>query len=102
MSIKSPRTLDPNLLPMLVEPATLEGQDIRLEPLSLVRFIVRESYEPLVSSTTMVNPGIPPLKLLQIKFPRRQWLFTLREGVVPVAQVIIFSGHLTQVLPKRA
>jgi len=57
---------------------------------------------PYLLSTTMVNPGIPPLQLPQIKFLRRQRLFILREGVVPVAQVIVFSGYLTQVLPKRA
>ena len=35
MSTKAPRMVDRNLLPMVVEPVTLEGQDIRLEPLSL-------------------------------------------------------------------
>jgi len=35
MSTKAPRMVDRNLLPMVVEPVTLEGQFIRLEPLSL-------------------------------------------------------------------
>jgi RimJ/RimL family protein N-acetyltransferase len=35
MSTEAPRMVDPNLLPMVVEPVTLEGQDIRLEPLAL-------------------------------------------------------------------
>jgi hypothetical protein len=35
MSEQQVRTLDPNLPPMVVEPVTLEGEVIRLEPLSL-------------------------------------------------------------------
>jgi RimJ/RimL family protein N-acetyltransferase len=35
MSTKAPRIVDRKLLPMVVEPVRLEGQDIRLEPLSL-------------------------------------------------------------------
>jgi RimJ/RimL family protein N-acetyltransferase len=35
MSSNAPRIVDPNLLPMGVEPQTLEGQFIRLEPLSI-------------------------------------------------------------------
>jgi len=35
MSTNAPRIVDRNLLPMVVEPVTLEGQDIRLEPLSI-------------------------------------------------------------------
>jgi RimJ/RimL family protein N-acetyltransferase len=35
MSTNAFRIVDPGLLPMVVEPVTLEGHDIRLEPLSL-------------------------------------------------------------------
>ena len=35
MSTEAPRMVDPKLQPMFVELVTLEGQDIRLEPLSL-------------------------------------------------------------------
>ena len=35
MSSNALRIVDPNLPPMVVEPVTLKGQDIRLEPLSL-------------------------------------------------------------------
>jgi RimJ/RimL family protein N-acetyltransferase len=35
MSNEHPQMADPKLLPMVVEPVTLEGQNIRLEPLSL-------------------------------------------------------------------
>ena len=49
----------------------------------------------VMRSTTVTNPGVLTLELLQIKLSWRQRLSSPRDGVAPVAKVIVISSHVT-------